>query len=161
MPEVHRQCAAVIIQNDKGEILFLEQQNGVYGIPGGIVDPGETPPMAALREAFEEACIQIEFDYIIGTYLLTGGGRSDILQPSTKRGLPKEHQQQVTRTKSKAFSGVTRMTYLHRSCLTLKQQFKICLQESAESCVLITAWELCQPSRKTNLHSLHALLPSF
>jgi 8-oxo-dGTP diphosphatase len=89
MPEVHRQCAAVIIQNDKGEILFLEQQNGVYGIPGGIVDPGETPPMAALREAFEEACIQIEFDYIIGTYLLTGGGRSDIFATVYKARITK------------------------------------------------------------------------
>jgi 8-oxo-dGTP diphosphatase len=78
MPQPHRQCAAVIIQDNDGKILFLEQTKGRYGIPGGIVDPSETPPMAAVREAFEEACIKVELKYIIGTYLLTGGGWPDI-----------------------------------------------------------------------------------
>jgi 8-oxo-dGTP diphosphatase len=78
MTQPHRQCAAVILQNDKGAILFLEQQNGVYGIPGGIVEVHETPPMAAIREALEEACIEVKLEYIIGTYLLTGSGWPDI-----------------------------------------------------------------------------------
>jgi 8-oxo-dGTP diphosphatase len=78
MPDIHRQCAAIIVQNEQGEILFLEQQNGVYGIPGGIVEVHETPPMAAIREAFEEARIEVVLEYIIGTYLLTGGGWPDI-----------------------------------------------------------------------------------
>lgn len=78
MSQLQRQAASVIIQNDKGEILFLEQTKGRYGIPGGIVDPGETPPIAAIREALEEACIEVELEYIIGTYLLTGGGWPDI-----------------------------------------------------------------------------------
>jgi 8-oxo-dGTP diphosphatase len=34
--------------------------------------------MAAIREAFEEASIEVELEYIIGTYLLTGGGWPDI-----------------------------------------------------------------------------------
>jgi 8-oxo-dGTP diphosphatase len=93
MPETHRQCAAVIIQNEQGEILFLEQQNGVYGIPGGIVDAGETPMMAAIREALEEACINVELEYIVGTYLLTGGGWPDVFATVYKahivRGEPK------------------------------------------------------------------------
>lgn len=92
MSEVHRQCAAVIIQNDEGQILFLEQANDVYGIPGGIVEPHETPPSAAIREALEEACIEVEPEYIIGTYLLTGGGWPDIFATVYKaniiRGTP-------------------------------------------------------------------------
>jgi 8-oxo-dGTP diphosphatase len=92
MSKTHRQCAAVIIQNERGEILFLEQHNGVYGIPGGIVDAGETPPMAAIREALEEACIDVELEYIIGTYLLTGGGWPDIFatvyKANMSRGTP-------------------------------------------------------------------------
>jgi 8-oxo-dGTP diphosphatase len=92
MTQPHRQCAAVIIQDNKGKILFLEQQNSVYGIPGGIVDAGETPPMAAIREAFEEARIEVELEYIIGTYLLTGGGWPDIFATVYKatilRGTP-------------------------------------------------------------------------
>jgi 8-oxo-dGTP diphosphatase len=93
MSQSHRQCAAVIIQNARGEILFLEQQNGVYGIPGGIVDSGETPPMAAIREAFEEAQVEVKLEYIIGTYLLTGGGWPDIFATVYKaeitRGTPR------------------------------------------------------------------------
>jgi 8-oxo-dGTP diphosphatase len=92
MSQPHRQCAAVIIEDDKGNILFLEQTKGRYGIPGGIVDPGETPLMAAIREALEEACIEVELEYIIGTYLLTGGGWPDIFSTVYKarsvRGTP-------------------------------------------------------------------------
>jgi 8-oxo-dGTP diphosphatase len=68
MSQPHRQAASVIIQNEKGEILFLEQTKGRYGIPGGIVDPGETPVIAAIREALEEARIEVELEYVIGSY---------------------------------------------------------------------------------------------
>jgi 8-oxo-dGTP diphosphatase len=93
MSQAHRQCAAAIIQNQQGEILFLEQHNGICGIPGGIVDAGETPPIAAIREALEEANIEVELEYIIGTYLLTGGSWPDIFATVYKahivRGEPK------------------------------------------------------------------------
>jgi 8-oxo-dGTP diphosphatase len=92
MSEMHRHCAAVIVQNEQGKILFLEQQNGVYGIPGGIVEVHETPPTAAVREALEEAEIEVELEYVIGTYLLTGGGWPDIFatvyKASITRGTP-------------------------------------------------------------------------
>ena len=93
MSQPHRQCAGVIIQNERGEILFLEQQKSVYGIPGGIVEAGETPPIAALREALEEACIEVELEYIIGCYLLVGAGKTDNLATIYKakviKGIPK------------------------------------------------------------------------
>jgi 8-oxo-dGTP diphosphatase len=93
MTQPHRQAASVIIQNEKGEILFLEQTKGRYGIPGGIVDPGETPPIAAIREALEEICVDVELEYIIGSYLLTGAGKPDNLATVYKativRGEPK------------------------------------------------------------------------
>jgi 8-oxo-dGTP pyrophosphatase MutT (NUDIX family) len=42
-----------------GEILLLERARGMmigfWSVPGGIVDPGESPPEAAARELFEEA----------------------------------------------------------------------------------------------------------
>jgi 8-oxo-dGTP diphosphatase len=92
MYETHRQCAAVIIQNERGEILFLDQPKGRYGIPGGIVDPGEIPPITARREADEEIGVEVELEYIIGTYLLTGGGKSDnfstIYKATILRGTP-------------------------------------------------------------------------
>ena len=93
--EPHRQCAAVILTNEQGEVLLLRQPRGVYGIPGGIVDPGETPPAAAVREAREEIGVKVELDFIIGTYLLTGGGWPDIFASVYKarilQGAPHAH----------------------------------------------------------------------
>jgi 8-oxo-dGTP pyrophosphatase MutT (NUDIX family) len=50
-----------------------------WGFPGGVVDVDETPAMAALRETAEEVGIDVEIEYQVGTYLLTGGGWPDIL----------------------------------------------------------------------------------
>jgi 8-oxo-dGTP pyrophosphatase MutT (NUDIX family) len=42
-----------------GQILMLQRASGMRigfrSVPGGIVDPGESPPEAAARELFEEA----------------------------------------------------------------------------------------------------------
>jgi 8-oxo-dGTP diphosphatase len=42
-----------------GQILMLQRASGMmigfWSVPGGIVDPGESPPEAAARELFEEA----------------------------------------------------------------------------------------------------------
>jgi 8-oxo-dGTP pyrophosphatase MutT (NUDIX family) len=44
------------------QILLLERAAGMmlgfWSVPGGIVDPGETPPEAAARELLEEAALQ-------------------------------------------------------------------------------------------------------
>ena len=51
--------AAGIYAMRGGQILLLERARGMmigfWSVPGGIVDPGESPPEAAARELFEEA----------------------------------------------------------------------------------------------------------
>jgi 8-oxo-dGTP pyrophosphatase MutT (NUDIX family) len=37
------------------EVVVIRTRSGLWTIPGGRVDPGETPAQAAEREAFEEA----------------------------------------------------------------------------------------------------------
>ena len=78
MMGVLKQCAAVILVNERGQVLFVFQERGRYGFPGGVVDVGETPPMAAFREAKEEANVEVGLEYIVGTYFLRGGGLPDI-----------------------------------------------------------------------------------
>jgi len=80
MKQPHRQCAAVLITNHQNEILIVQQAYGkkFYAFPGGVVDPGETPPVAAMREAKEEVGVEVVLNHIIGTYLLKGGGWPDI-----------------------------------------------------------------------------------
>lgn len=81
MLEPHRQCASVLLTDKDNRILFVRQNYGLnlYCFPGGIVDLAETPPRAAIREAFEEVSLEVEIDYQIGSYLLLGGGWPDIL----------------------------------------------------------------------------------
>ena len=54
-PPAHRQCAATIIRNAAGEVLLVQQNYGTraWGTPGGVVEPGETPMEAAIRETSE------------------------------------------------------------------------------------------------------------
>lgn len=75
-----RQCAAVVIEHANGHLLLVKQAYGRYfwGLPGGIVDPGETPPQAAIREAEEEIGVRVVLRGVIGLYLLQGGGWPDI-----------------------------------------------------------------------------------
>ena len=80
-PPAHRQCAATIIRNAAGEVLFVQQNYGTHawGTPGGVVEPGETPMAAALRETAEEVGLEARLTGVIGIYLLQGGGWPDIL----------------------------------------------------------------------------------
>lgn len=71
-----RQCAAVIL-TDKQNRMLLWQPRQSYGLPGGVVEPGETPPQAAVREAEEEIGVVVALEYLVGSYHLRGGGKVD------------------------------------------------------------------------------------
>lgn len=59
------QYSDCIIYNPKGQILLLHRtytddfMNGKWGLPGGHVDPGEDPTVAAAREALEETGLTV------------------------------------------------------------------------------------------------------
>ena len=72
-----RQCAAIILTDDRDRVLLWQPRQS-YGLPGGVVEPHETPPMAAVREAEEEIGVEVGLEYIIGAYYLRGGGWPDI-----------------------------------------------------------------------------------
>ena len=61
-----KQVAKVLIWNEKNETLLLLRLNNhpVFGndpdLPGGTVDSGETPKMAAIREVAEEAGVVLD-----------------------------------------------------------------------------------------------------
>lgn len=60
-----------IIKKDGRYLLVQEKQKKVYGlwnIPAGYVDKGETIEQAALREVKEEAGYQVEIEQKIGVY---------------------------------------------------------------------------------------------
>ncbi|MBR5658953.1 MAG: NUDIX domain-containing protein [Lachnospiraceae bacterium] len=57
------------IFNEKGEVLLQRRGNtNKWGFPGGAIEIGETPQMAAIREAKEETGLDVEVGKIIGVF---------------------------------------------------------------------------------------------
>lgn len=58
-----------ILFNEEGKLLLERRaDDGLYGLPGGWVDAGESPEMTVVRELMEEAGLQVEVDELIGFY---------------------------------------------------------------------------------------------
>lgn len=66
----------VIIVDDCGRVLLERRRdNGLWGLVGGGVDPGESVEAAALREALEETGLAVEITGLVGVYSDPGQGR--------------------------------------------------------------------------------------
>ncbi|HVN63390.1 MAG TPA: NUDIX hydrolase [Candidatus Binataceae bacterium] len=66
--------AADVIAEVGGKIVLIERRNFPLGwaIPGGFVEPGETVEQAAVREAREEICLDVELRALLGVYSRPG-----------------------------------------------------------------------------------------
>jgi len=63
-----------LVFNDKGEVLLAKRSdNGLWCIPGGHVDLGETLAQACLRELFEETGLKADVERLVGVYSDTKG----------------------------------------------------------------------------------------
>ena len=57
------------ILNERSEVLLQRRGDcNMWGLPGGTVELGETPEMAAIREVKEETGLDVEIDELIGIY---------------------------------------------------------------------------------------------
>lgn len=50
---------AVAVFNEQGQILLQQRWNGMWGVPGGFVELGESIEAAGRREVLEETGIEI------------------------------------------------------------------------------------------------------
>ncbi len=56
---------AVLLENAAGELLIIKNNyKEHWSLPGGVVDPGETPKQAAIREVIEEVGITLASDQV-------------------------------------------------------------------------------------------------
>lgn len=57
------------IFNEQGKVLLQRRGgSGLWGFPGGAIELGETPEMAAIREVKEETGLDVEVTRLIGIY---------------------------------------------------------------------------------------------
>ena len=70
--------AAIIIRNEKGQILLQERTDrNKWGLPGGCQDLGEDLRLTAIREAFEETGIKLNPENLILIDTLSGESRKN------------------------------------------------------------------------------------
>jgi ADP-ribose pyrophosphatase YjhB (NUDIX family) len=74
-PQVTPKIAVnAVVFNEKGEVLLAKRtDNGLWCIPGGHVDLGETLSQACLRELYEETGLRAEMSRLVGVYSDTKG----------------------------------------------------------------------------------------
>jgi 8-oxo-dGTP pyrophosphatase MutT (NUDIX family) len=75
-------CACVIPTDEQGRILLVRQlQHGKWETIGGSIEPDESPHEAAVREAREEASIDVELTLIAAL----GGSEYNVVYPNGDR----------------------------------------------------------------------------
>ena len=66
----------VILVDDTGRVLLEKRSdNGMWGLPGGGIEPGESVCETALREVKEETGLDIEITGLVGVYSEPWAGR--------------------------------------------------------------------------------------
>ena len=60
---------AVLARDGDGRLLLVQdQESGLWSCPGGIVEPGELPADAAVRETWEESGVLVELAQLAGVF---------------------------------------------------------------------------------------------
>jgi 8-oxo-dGTP diphosphatase len=83
-------AAWAIVRDERGRVLLVRENYGRrrYGLPGGSVEPGETPWAAATREAREETTLEVGVRHLVavcsgpvggGVWVVSFGFHCDVL----------------------------------------------------------------------------------
>jgi len=66
----------IVITDSHGRILLERRSdNGIWGLPGGAIEPGESVIETAVREAKEETNLDIRITGLVGVYSEPSAGR--------------------------------------------------------------------------------------
>lgn len=71
-------AAAVIVKEVNEVLLQRRGDNGLWGLPGGAIEPGEEPAEAVIREVYEETGLHVVPVSIVGIY----GGQANMSEYS-------------------------------------------------------------------------------
>lgn len=78
-------ASAIIFTEDRQRVLMIKRADfRVWVLPGGGIEPGETPEQAAIRETREETGYEIAIDRLVAKYWhpqsASGGNRRDLFE---------------------------------------------------------------------------------
>ena len=60
---------SVAVRDEKGRVLVARHSEvGAWVLPGGAIEPGETPADAAVRETWEEAGLRVRLTRLVGVF---------------------------------------------------------------------------------------------
>ncbi|MCP4175246.1 MAG: NUDIX domain-containing protein [Fuerstiella sp.] len=66
-------AVAVVFDDQKDNVLFVKRRDvPIWVLPGGGIDPGESPDVAAVREVFEESGLEVRVVRKVAVYTPTG-----------------------------------------------------------------------------------------
>ena len=66
-------AVAAVVRDNQRRVLFQRRSdNGLWSLPSGTIDPGESPARAIVREVYEECGLHVQPTHILGVY---GGDR--------------------------------------------------------------------------------------
>lgn len=75
---MHVRCAGAVVRDERGRLLVVRRGQqpgeGLWSLPGGRVEPDETPAEAAAREAREETGLVVEVGALLGRTEIPGPG---------------------------------------------------------------------------------------
>ncbi|GAA1956675.1 NUDIX hydrolase [Agromyces allii] len=57
--------SAIALVRDRRVLMVTARGRDVFYMPGGKIDPGETPAQAAAREAYEEVALELDPDELV------------------------------------------------------------------------------------------------
>ena len=70
-------CVGAIVHDSDGRLLLVRRRNdpgrGLWSVPGGRVEPGETLPAAVEREVWEETGLRVRAGAEVGRLRIDGG----------------------------------------------------------------------------------------
>jgi 8-oxo-dGTP diphosphatase len=73
------ECAGAVVRDASGRLLLVRRAHepaiGKWSLPGGRIEPGETPAHAAAREVREETGLEVEIGELLQTVDIWGGYR--------------------------------------------------------------------------------------
>lgn len=68
-PQQVRAGVAAVVLDEAGRVLLMRRaDNGLWGLPSGHIEPGETVADAAVREVFEETRLHVQISRLVGLY---------------------------------------------------------------------------------------------